>query len=275
MTPAPTPKEMTSTSPLQPEVRSAAGPDTEWSTGTLQRVQPLIDKVKRIIIDTASSDLFEARIVAALQSINKDNDKMGVGDRARWDGESVQIKNSTGKLLFTINRPRGASLPSEMSSHSVRETNRPEQLPDGEEEASGSGSESDEEKAKKDDHSSSDNSSDERIPPPRQPTCKRPAAEPPSVTFECRSDDRDRIKPIVDEVKEILKDIGSYDQGLELTKEAREQNIQFVKQLREKLKILNDKTHKKGLKDIAKWTPCEYIAISDAENKTLCTIMPR
>jgi len=112
-------------------------------------------------------------------------------------------------------------------------------------------------------------------PPAPTPPAPRAAAKPPTVSFACRSDDRDRIKPIVDEVKEILKDIGSYDQGLELTKEAREQNIQFVKQLYEKLKILNDKTHKKGFKDIAKWTPCEYIAISDAENKTLCQIMPR
>ena len=94
------------------------------------------------------------------------------------------------------------------------------------------------------------------------------------MSFACRSDDRDRIKPIVDEVKEILKDIGSYDQGLELTKEAREQNNKFVKRLREKLKILNDKNYKKGVKDTVAWTLSETLEICDAEGKILCVTTP-
>ena len=98
---------------------------------------------------------------------------------------------------------------------------------------------------------------------------------PPTVTFTCGSDDQGRIEPIVNEVKKILNKIGFYNQAAGLTKEARELNNQFVKRLREKLKILNNENYEKGVKDTVQWTPCEFIGISNAEHMPLCSIMPR
>jgi len=109
--------------PQKPEVRI----EGNWKTETMQRIQPIIDEVIRIIINIGSTNHFETRIVSDLQSLNKDIDKKMLQDKAVWDGRAVEIKNSTGKLLCTITP---ASQSSEMSSPPDREASEPDLVPD-------------------------------------------------------------------------------------------------------------------------------------------------
>ena len=116
--------------------------------------------------------------------------------------------------------------------------------------------------------SSSDSSSEEAIIPKapwlnvsRQ---QQPASSCPTVRFESkREKDRERVRPIIDEVKRILSNLGST------------RNDNFEKRLEDELKSLNAANGNNGIQETVVWSySVKIVEINDVEDRSVCTIIP-
>lgn len=202
----------------------------KWNSETKQRIQPLIDEVIRIIDNISLPSELSKRLEADLARLNKYNDNFH--DTAVWDlvEQHVVIRNSKGKKLCTIT-------PATSEKPACREEAIIPKAPWL------------------------------NVSRQQQPASSRPGwanEMQPTVRFETkREKDRERVRPIIDEVKRILSNLGST------------QNDKFEKRLEDELKSLNEANGKNGLQDTVVWSSCvKIVEINDVEDRSVCTIIP-